>query len=616
MLMTDELLRIDIQNFLSFGQRNTLQLDGLGLVLVEGENRMARKARSNGAGKSVLPEAIVWGGTGSTIRELSADGVINRRAKKNCLVEMYGRKRNGQYWTLTRGKKLDGKNILDFVFAGKNLTAQGDPKETQRQIHAVLGWDYKTLINTFVFNGQDTRWRFTSLTDAGQKEILDEILDLGDLDRALAYVRSVLERLRIDRQRVEGRIMTCGSIADSLKATLASQTSQRKGEIKAAIEELDEELESLPALERSTAAFVKRMKDKAASLARKVALVRKTIEIKGSRRTYLQGKRVRLKAEHSALLEKSKAALALMPGQSCGVCGSKISAVNVKKHAQHLKAEARGITRKIVAVVEEMRSNVTAVDENRLSKLIRNQRLVGDREEKIALQERLAEAREWERSKLLEKRAALVASLHKRSPVSGGLEEKIDKEEKRLVVLEAKLKRLKREQRHHEFWATGFGNAGVRSHYLDYVVPLLNDYAAKYSAVLLDDTVVRFDNQTAIKTGAVRDKFRVVVDNEQGADTYKGNSSGEKRKIDIVVARTLQRLQSARTKAGLNISFWDEVFDGLDETSSESVLQLLRAEAKQRSSVFVVTHLEWLKQYFNRVVTVIKDGGCSWLEVS
>ncbi|MBA7689511.1 hypothetical protein ES703_98019 [subsurface metagenome] len=64
----------------------------------------------------------------------------------------------------------------------------------------------------------------------------------------------------------------------------------------------------------------------------------------------------------------------------------------------------------------------------------------------------------------------------------------------------------------------------------------------------------------------------------------------------------------------LNILFFDEIFDALDKTGSEKVTDLLIEESRGKDSVFVITHSEDLRNYFDSIITVVKKDGVSRIE--
>ena len=124
---------------------------------------------------------------------------------------------------------------------------------------------------------------------------------------------------------------------------------------------------------------------------------------------------------------------------------------------------------------------------------------------------------------------------------------------------------------------------------------------------------IKFSTQSTLKSGEKREKFTIEVVNTDGGDTYIANSSGEKRRIDIAVNLALQDLIAARSSKKLNIAFFDEVFDTLDATGVEKVVDLLQDMAKEKSSLFVITHNNDLKSLFTNSIKIVKQNGYSTL---
>ena len=165
---------------------------------------------------------------------------------------------------------------------------------------------------------------------------------------------------------------------------------------------------------------------------------------------------------------------------------------------------------------------------------------------------------------------------------------------------------------YYDFWETAFGRAGLRSLLLDSVQPILDAKANEFSELLTDGTVrIQFNTQKVLKNGETRDAFNVQAFNSTGADVYKGNSGGEKRRIDICILLALQYLAQTRSNNSLNVVFFDEIFESVDVTGQEKIIQLLHNIANNFESVFVITHLTELASEFENVVTITKEKGYS-----
>lgn len=159
------------------------------------------------------------------------------------------------------------------------------------------------------------------------------------------------------------------------------------------------------------------------------------------------------------------------------------------------------------------------------------------------------------------------------------------------------------------FWLDGFGNAGIKSLRLDSVAPFLTHKANEYSDLLTDGRIhISFQTQAQLKSGDIRDKFNVQIINQDGHSSHKGSSMGERRCVDLCILWSLQDLARSRVAEPINIEFYDEIMDILDEDNTEHVLTVLNNRAKERS-VWVISHNDMLKGMFDTTFTVDKYSG-------
>ena len=137
------LVEMEIKNFLGIGKgRITFSNDGL--TLIEGINHDSPSSKSNGAGKSSIPEALFWVLYGKTKRGLSGDDVINNRASKGDGVKVELLFKIGdEPYKLVRAR--DDKNygtglFLYWMKKGpefEDLT-KGTVKETQKVLEELI----------------------------------------------------------------------------------------------------------------------------------------------------------------------------------------------------------------------------------------------------------------------------------------------------------------------------------------------------------------------------------------------------------------------------------------------------------------------------------------------
>ncbi len=243
------LKEITIKDFMSMEDVSIAFQDGI--VSVTGKNNDVIGATSNGSGKSVLFDAIVWALYGKTIRPVGSDDII-RRGRDGAGVTIIFEKAGSTYCVeRTRSAKA---NLQIFVSEGtqepKDLT-QGIPSLTQGKLDEIIGMDYKTFLSVATFDLDALR--FARATDKEQKEILERLLNLDLYNVALEKTRKELsakekelaglvsgrEYLAADKAKLEAELK-------ALEAKLGAyliQLQNRHHDDAATIKQLEERIE-------------------------------------------------------------------------------------------------------------------------------------------------------------------------------------------------------------------------------------------------------------------------------------------------------------------------------------------------------------------------------------
>jgi DNA repair exonuclease SbcCD ATPase subunit len=156
------------------------------------------------------------------------------------------------------------------------------------------------------------------------------------------------------------------------------------------------------------------------------------------------------------------------------------------------------------------------------------------------------------------------------------------------------------------FLEQAYGRAGLKAHIIETVTPALNERANQYATRLTDGEVrIEFNTVTKNKDGSYSERFSVAVTNAQGADGYLGNSSGERKKIDLAIALALADLVAARASKPIDLWVADEIAESLDQTALERVVELLKDKAKERGTLLTISHVP-MSDYIPSVMTVTK----------
>jgi len=162
--------KIEISNFYSIKNIKFSFDKYKGLVLINGKNKDT--GGSNGSGKSVLIEAVVWGLFGRTVRKSTEEALINNSSKKNCSVRIVV----NDDVVIERGKK---PTFLK-VFKGKKELTKENALKTQAFIEELLQTNYKVFLASTVF-GQQNNIEFINATPADKRTIIKNFLNLDDL---------------------------------------------------------------------------------------------------------------------------------------------------------------------------------------------------------------------------------------------------------------------------------------------------------------------------------------------------------------------------------------------------------------------------------------------------
>ncbi|MEI7770049.1 MAG: SMC family ATPase, partial [Chloroflexales bacterium] len=272
---------LTIRNFMCYradadGEPLGLNLDGLHVVCLSGEN---------GAGKSAMLDAITWALWGEA---RTPDDDLIAQGESEMLVEMAfdlggqayrvarRRQRGG---TGKRGGITGGKTFLDLHVrdaTGWRPISEAGVRETQGRIDDLLRMSYQTFINaSFLLQGRADE--FTSRTPAERKQVLADILDLGEYEalaeRAKARAKGFADQLTGLRGRIEQLEESAGKLdfwarsvndADEHAAHMGEQVEQaeqaqaradaRLRELQAQAEQRKALLRELDALRKGQAA--------------------------------------------------------------------------------------------------------------------------------------------------------------------------------------------------------------------------------------------------------------------------------------------------------------------------------------------------------------------------
>lgn len=633
-----EFEEIVIENFFTI-EHVKLKLNHPGLILITGVNKDAGAGfDSNGAGKSLLFDAICWCLWDETVRELSGDAVVRRQYGKDCHVSL--RLREGKTTYIVSRHRNDSRinkpNDLRLFINGVEKTKK--MKDLQKVINQIVGFDFTTFCAMMPGAGINV----ATLTDTGIKELLEKLLQTEQLSSAYAQAR---ERLRALDTEVAQHSAVKLSVHNQLKAlnaevhqlrsveeTFETNKAARVSHLKAKLVKLDADLaecqaeidKCLPLIQQAST-----FKNEIKTLTAQAAAIEHPAQL---RTQLLKGDVARLDKTINANMQEfercmSERTRVLEMTGSCPTCLAPIHAEHVADAVAVLNAQATVANTALTeaqkerdVVAQNLKEHVskTGLELAELQGQIAMKRMAHDQLMKAADEsarfQKLQTRYQVERTSEEQQLKIAEAETHDFSTVFKTKAERAFTLAKDLAGALSSLVALEKEQKLCQFWVEGFSPAGLRSYMLDYVTPVLNDRAAYYASVLTGDEMkVSFTTKTALKKGGDKDKFQILVEYAHGGDLYKGTSKGEKARADLVIAMALGDLATFRTAKQLPWRFLDEPFESIDDSGTGAVMNLLNDQKTRFKTVFVVTHKPAFKKLFTQQITMTKENGVSKL---
>ena len=184
----------------------------------------------------------------------------------------------------------------------------------------------------------------------------------------------------------------------------------------------------------------------------------------------------------------------------------------------------------------------------------------------------------------------------------------LEETEAALSTAKEELKRIEEEMRKALMVKEAFGQKGIRTVVLDFVLPRLEE---KCNQILsqMSDFQVRFDTQkkTADEEG-VKEGLYITIINEIGEEMdFSNYSGGERLKITVSITEALSTLQN------MGFKLIDELFVGLDENTTESFVEVLMNLQKKANQMICISHLPEIKELFDNKVVISKNKGNSYV---
>ena len=608
---------LTIENFFSIAE-SSIGLDKKGAILVTGEVRGKASAfTSNGAGKTSIFNALVWGLFGKTIRPLPSDEDVIRTGAEGTAVTIRLTVDDKPY-TITRTRKRGKPSKLRVTDEhGDDTIVGGSVVQMSRFLEErLLHCDFDSFCNTVYFP-QGSFTFFTQANDVERKKIFDRLL--GTLEFVDWEKRA--KALKVTHETALAHLVSVKQINQSLLNRETMELGQIPAEEKELSRRLQSERASLGgAVVTPEAAQVNLTKARKGVTEAKKRLEAGTEE--ATKRAALEARLNELKAQqsiardtHNRVCKRLTAQRELIAAGNCPTClqpitdQGKAAVKELTEDVNRQKAELATIEAKIADIVLPDRVRLGDMKDDLRQAEAKVRILEED------LEEIKAQVTDYEKAKAViearyeEGTAHLDARREALEERIESLKELIAHGETEITETDAKLKQA-------IFWINGFGPRGIRSLIFENIMPYLNERANHYSSILTDGTIqISVMATSKTKAGDERERISVSAVNADGSQVYEGNSGGERKRVDLCILLALQDIILNRSQASIRLSVYDELLDELDEEGIERVVELLK-DRGQTQPVFLISHNTALKGFFEDTVSVVKMDGVSKIEIS
>jgi DNA repair exonuclease SbcCD ATPase subunit len=629
---------LELKNFITY-KHQIFDFDELfrksDILLIYGKNYDdVSFANDNGAGKSIIYQAILFALTNRTTRNSQKDLLIGKFAKSmSCTLKLKDFN-DTQFWIRRyRNHSIYGNGVkfkINGVEKGK-----GTPSELNTLILDTLGLSYRRIINTSIFESDDERSRFIYLGDKDGKSLLSQMKGFEIFQKCYEIAKAESESLEQKETQlkieIEKRELVKQRVFRELSETKEQITlfeGQRVKQIKAEKQKTIEKQENLYSKIKERE-LVRTQNAKKLKAIKFDLLPQTTItlqKLENERKTKIDAINglENLRAKANTRFSQSRKAYREAKnneegiGTTCQSCGNVITGKNLHEHIKKLEKEmARYMAKETIYVSQtiphnEKRQWLTHEIERMISK---QQDLVVEQKSIrtfIQYNAKLLEALERE---LREEISNSKEQIQKLKNVTTGFNGQLIRLHAEKVQLKKIIAQLNEElssahnrYRYKKAWLTGFGKEEIQTMALQTTVEDLNEDIKRISEILTDGHVdIQLLTEKTQGNKKVRNLFEFEIGdmNKKGLP-FKEWSKGQKKRIEIIVSFALMGIEQNL----ISEVFLDELFDGVDEIGINKIKFLLEEESKTKGKRFIVfSHSRDVKNLFeNKAYVQLKHG--------
>ena len=607
---------IEINNFLAI-QHAKFNLKNNGFVLINGiNNNKDDNAKSNGAGKSALFEALIYCLTGETSRGAKDKDVVNKYTNDGLSIELNFKINHDSYKLIRYKEHKEFGTNLKLYINGIDKSGKGI-RDTEKILSEYLPDLNSQLISSVIILGQGLPYRFTNNTPSGRKDLLEKlsksdfmIIDLKDRltkrktillneirtfeDNILAdtnqklVLEAQLQKLLDEKEKLvyeDFDLLINNKQIELDKLNVEFNDLQKKlDDIKLKLQICDSNLSSLYKDEES----------------KKIKILQES----NNDINPLYQELIKFEAERKSINEQVLKLESIK--DICPTCGQKLPDVH--------KVDTTSLHNELDILDEKIKLKKT--DINNLKELANNK--VTQLEKEIEIKEK-----EINEEKLNISKEQSDINVHELSDGIHKLEIEITTIKLNKENYETKSKTIDNDinvckntidEKTKNILYNNIEKDNSNNH-LDIINKMLNVISRDFRGYLLSNIIEYINIRAKLysKDIFLTDKIDFKLDGNNifigyCNKAYEVLSGGEKQKVDLIVQFAIRDMMSQFLNFTSNIIVLDEIFDNLDYIGCQRVLDLISNKLNDLDSIFIITHHEnELDIPVDKTITIIKD---------
>jgi DNA repair exonuclease SbcCD ATPase subunit len=575
------LKEVTLTNFRSYKGVHTFRPSN-GTFFVLGENN-DQGYSSNGGGKTSLLASIAWCLYGELATGASKDAVIFY-GEDEVAVEV-----KFEGLIVRRAKRRSKSEVLEFFADEIGGWIREDLSPTQDKLDRYLGVSKELFYNAFWLDNASKTVQFLFKRPAERLQILQDLLGEGFF--AQAKKAASTRRLEAEKE------------AEKAEYAIDVLASQDKNLVSRIFElERQYEREALRIREAD-----KIRAERLASLEEDIATQQFQLELEEAEHAQQQDQLVTQPEElirNCALLEaqikqaedKYHKAYTGKTDSKCPTCSRPLD-THDKAQLEVEKGRVFQEVARLRGMLEQERKKKTKAESARRA-IDKAHAAILERRTSIRVSQKQLETERAYESSMDRSSLQRISSLLEKDKASRAqLKKETDEKTAMLESLRSMIPKLK-------FWEEGFGSKGIQNLLLDDIRGLLDQFTKNYLSY--------FSGETLTVVYPKSDKGFEIVMSYRHKDTPVSNlSRGEVGRSNMAVLLALRKTLLFMHKSKIDFIVLDDAVSDLDETGTQSIVDLSQALSKEIGHVFVTLpyHLPSIRP--DQVIRVSKKDGVS-----